>query len=78
MNCDQWQGIWRQLRGNAMKYWGRFIADGLVQMLGERERLLGVAQQQHGDLIAKQRRRGKEGLKIKSGEKAGVGTERKP
>ncbi len=48
MNNDVLKGIWRQVRGEARKTWGKITDDEFDQVNGEAERLVGVVQTKYG------------------------------
>jgi uncharacterized protein YjbJ (UPF0337 family) len=48
MNTDILQGKWKQIRGEAKKWWGELTDDDLDKIAGERDKLIGVMQERYG------------------------------
>ena len=48
MNKDVLKGKWKQLRGEAKKWWGELTDDDLDKIEGDREKLVGVIQERYG------------------------------
>ena len=48
MNRDILQGKWKQIRGEAKKWWGELTDDDLDKVAGERDKLIGVMQERYG------------------------------
>ncbi len=48
MNNDIIQGNWKQLMGDIRKQWGKLTDDTLTQVEGNREKLVGVIQENYG------------------------------
>jgi uncharacterized protein YjbJ (UPF0337 family) len=48
MNADVLKGKWKQVRGEAKKWWGELTDDELDQIDGEREKLVGKVQERYG------------------------------
>jgi uncharacterized protein YjbJ (UPF0337 family) len=42
------QGNWKQLTGSAHQQWGKLTDDDLMQINGQRERLVGKLQERYG------------------------------
>jgi uncharacterized protein YjbJ (UPF0337 family) len=53
MNRDQFKGRCKQIKGVLKNRWGKLRGDGLVEHMGELERLLGVFQEEYGNSQAK-------------------------
>ena len=47
-NKDVLKGKWKQLRGEAKKWWGELTDDDLDKIEGDREKLVGVIQERYG------------------------------
>lgn len=52
MNSDQFEGKWKQVKGQAQQKWGELTNDELDQIDGKREELVGKIQERYG--IAKE------------------------
>ncbi|KAB7628389.1 CsbD family protein [Alkalilimnicola sp. S0819] len=48
MNSDQLQGKWRQLKGEAIRQWGKLSSDDADVVQGDREALIGKIQERYG------------------------------
>ncbi len=48
MNKDILKGNWKQFKGEAKKKWGKLTNDDLDQLEGDREKLLGLIQENYG------------------------------
>jgi uncharacterized protein YjbJ (UPF0337 family) len=48
MNADVLKGRWKQIRGEAKKWWGELTDDELDQIAGERDKLVGKVQERYG------------------------------
>ena len=48
MNTDVLKGKWKQIRGEAKKWWGELTDDELDQIDGERDKLVGKVQERYG------------------------------
>ena len=48
MNADILKGKWKQIRGDAKKWWGKLTDDDLDQIEGERDKLVGLVQEKYG------------------------------
>lgn len=48
MNADILKGKWKQIRGEAQKWWGELTNDDLDQIAGERDKLVGKVQERYG------------------------------
>ena len=48
MNTDIFEGNWRQFKGQIQKKWGKLTDDKLDQINGDRERFLGILQENYG------------------------------
>jgi uncharacterized protein YjbJ (UPF0337 family) len=48
MNTDVLKGKWKQLRGEAKKWWGELTDDDLDKIAGDRDKLVGVIQERYG------------------------------
>ncbi|MCS5597884.1 MAG: CsbD family protein [Alphaproteobacteria bacterium] len=48
MNKDILKGNWKQFKGEAKKKWGKLTNDDLDQLDGDREKLLGLIQENYG------------------------------
>ena len=49
LNEDQFQGKWKQFKGELKKKWGNFTDDDLLYIEGRRDKLEGKIQQRYGD-----------------------------
>lgn len=52
MNKDQFEGNWKQFKGEAQRQWGKLTNDQLDEIEGNRTKLAGKIQEQYG--IAKE------------------------
>jgi uncharacterized protein YjbJ (UPF0337 family) len=48
VNTDVLKGKWKQIRGEAKKWWGELTDDELDQIAGERDKLVGKVQERYG------------------------------
>ena len=48
VNADVLKGKWKQIRGEAKKWWGELTDDELDQIAGERDKLVGKVQERYG------------------------------
>lgn len=48
MNADILKGKWKQIRGDAKKWWGKLTDDDFDQIEGERDKLVGRVQERYG------------------------------
>lgn len=48
MNWSEVKGNWKQLKGNAKVRWGKLTDDDLMQVEGERDKLVGKIQEAYG------------------------------
>lgn len=48
MNADILKGKWKQIRGEAKKWWGDLTDDDLDRIEGERDKLVGTVQERYG------------------------------
>lgn len=48
MNNDQFQGIWKQIKGKVKSQWGKLTDDDLTQISGKRDVLVGKLQERYG------------------------------
>ncbi len=48
MNKDQWKGKWKQIKGDAKARWGDLTDDDLMQVEGNRDKLVGKIQEAYG------------------------------
>ncbi|MGH9869955.1 MAG: CsbD family protein [Candidatus Polarisedimenticolia bacterium] len=48
MNWDSIKGNWKQFTGSAKKMWGRLTDDELLQISGDKEKLVGKLQEKYG------------------------------
>ncbi len=48
MNEDVLKGKWKEIKGGVKVKWGKFTDDGLTQVEGNKEKLLGLLQQKYG------------------------------
>jgi uncharacterized protein YjbJ (UPF0337 family) len=48
MNWEEVKGKWTELRGHAIKQWGKLTEDDLDQIEGDRAKLVGRLQQAYG------------------------------
>jgi len=48
MNSDQFEGMWKQLKGSAKQRWAKLTDDDLTAISGKRDELLGKLQQRYG------------------------------
>jgi uncharacterized protein YjbJ (UPF0337 family) len=49
MNKDQFQGMWKQFKGDLKKQWGEFTDDDLLQIEGNYDKFEGKVQERYGD-----------------------------
>ena len=48
MNKDEFDGRWKQIRGQAKIWWGKLTDDDLEQVGGKFEKLVGLLQEKYG------------------------------
>jgi uncharacterized protein YjbJ (UPF0337 family) len=48
MNDDIFEGRWKQLKGNAKRFWGKLTDDDLDMAEGNRDKLVGTIQERYG------------------------------
>ena len=48
MNSDQFEGMWKQLKGSAKQRWAKLTDDDLTAISGKKDELLGKLQQRYG------------------------------
>ena len=48
MNADILKGKWKQVRGDAKKWWGKLTDDDLDRVEGDTEKLIGRVQERYG------------------------------
>ncbi|HEX5314123.1 MAG TPA: CsbD family protein [Gammaproteobacteria bacterium] len=49
MNQDQFQGQWKQMKGNIRESFGKLTDDDVEQIAGKRDQLVGKLQERYGD-----------------------------
>lgn len=69
MNKDQFQGKWKQFRGDLKKQWGEFTDDDLKQIEGNYDKFEGKLQERYGDRKEDVKRWTDEWFKKQSGSK---------
>jgi uncharacterized protein YjbJ (UPF0337 family) len=52
MNSDQFEGKWKQMKGEVREKWGKLTDDDIHVVAGQREQLIGKIQERYG--IAKE------------------------
>ena len=48
MNKDEFEGKWKQIRGQARQWWGKLTEDDVERVGGKYEQFLGVVQEKYG------------------------------
>ncbi len=48
MNNDEFEGKWKQVRGQVKEWWGKLSDDDLEQADGKADKLIGLIQQRYG------------------------------
>ena len=48
MNKDEFEGKWKQIRGQARQWWGKLTDDDIERVGGKYEEFLGVVQEKYG------------------------------
>jgi len=48
MNKDEFEGKWKQMRGQAREWWGKLTDDDLDKVAGKFEKFIGVLQEKYG------------------------------
>jgi uncharacterized protein YjbJ (UPF0337 family) len=48
MSADVFEGLWKQIRGEAKEKWGELTDDELDQVEGKRDKLVGLLQEKYG------------------------------
>ena len=48
MNNDEFEGKWKQVRGQVKDWWGKLTDDDLDRVAGKYEQLVGVIQEKYG------------------------------
>ena len=69
MNKDQFQGTWKQFKGDLKKQWGEFTDDDLMQIEGNYDKFEGKVQERYGDRKEDVKRWTDEWFKKESGSK---------
>jgi len=49
INQDQFEGKWKQFKGDLKKKWGKFTDDDLLQIEGNYDKFQGKMQERYGD-----------------------------
>ena len=49
VNQDQFEGKWKQFKGDLKKKWGKFTDDDLLQIEGNYDKFQGKMQERYGD-----------------------------
>ena len=49
MNKEQFEGSWKQFKGELKKKWGQFTDNDLLEAEGDYDKFLGVVQKRYGD-----------------------------
>ncbi|WP_289271655.1 CsbD family protein [Nitrospira tepida] len=49
VNKDQFQGNWKQFKGEVKKQWGELTDDDLMQIEGDMDKFEGKVQERYGD-----------------------------
>ena|SRR6185295_4504267 len=49
VNKDQFQGRWKEFKGDLKKKWGKFTDDDLLQIEGDYDKFEGKMQKRYGD-----------------------------
>jgi len=49
MNKEQFEGSWKQFKGELKKQWGHFTDNDLLEAEGDYDKFLGVVQKRYGD-----------------------------
>jgi uncharacterized protein YjbJ (UPF0337 family) len=47
-NDDVFEGRWKQIRGDAKRFWGNLTDDDLDRSQGNRDKLIGALQERYG------------------------------
>lgn len=69
MNKDQFQGKWKQFKGDLKRQWGEFTDDDLKQIEGNYDKFEGKVQERYGDRKEDVKRWTDEWFKKQSGSK---------
>jgi uncharacterized protein YjbJ (UPF0337 family) len=48
MNSDQFEGKWKQLKGNVKQRWGKLTDDDVTTLSGKKDELIGKLQERYG------------------------------
>jgi uncharacterized protein YjbJ (UPF0337 family) len=48
MNSDQFEGKWKQLKGNVKQRWGKLTDDDVTALSGKKDQLVGKLQERYG------------------------------
>ena len=48
MNSDQFEGKWKQLKGNVKQRWGKLTDDDVTALSGKKDELVGRIQERYG------------------------------
>ncbi|MFL6354249.1 MAG: CsbD family protein [Bryobacteraceae bacterium] len=48
MNSDQFEGKWKQLKGQVKQRWGKFTDDDITALSGKKDELVGKIQERYG------------------------------
>jgi len=49
LNKDQFQGSWKQFKGELKEEWGQFTDDDLLEIEGDKDKFEGKLQERYGD-----------------------------
>ena len=49
MNHDQFKQSWHQIQGHLQKHWGKLTEDDLLQIDGNLDKFIGVAEKRYGE-----------------------------
>jgi uncharacterized protein YjbJ (UPF0337 family) len=49
MNKEQFEGSWKQFKGELKKKWGQFTDNDLLEAEGDYDKFLGIVQKRYGD-----------------------------
>ena len=48
MNKDEFEGKWKQIRGQAREWWGKLTDDDVEKVAGKYESFIGLIQEKYG------------------------------
>ena len=78
MNWDQFQGKWKQYKGNVKEQWGKLTDDDIDIINGKRQQLVGRLQERYGIAKEEAEKRADEFVRNVTSENANTETQEPP